>query len=290
MHRTLAGGRWMGPASQEMGSTPSVRVETARTSPLAPLPQAASRGRRQNSLSNRRSRRLYAIGRMRRSPHLRPQATAWAQKSMASKNLLITADCRIVEAAFATRLAELADGAAAEATSLATSADAAAAAAADSGEKTGDRSPLSPPVHSEGLIGEFGPSGVNNAVAWHIDKGALTLNEPRHNRDRAHLRFASAQPCLICGRRPSDAHHLRFAQPGALGRRVRDEYAVPLCRSHHRALHRHGDEAAWWERNKVDPIAVARELWQRTRLEGPNGRQVEEKAQMQSEYLQSRNQ
>jgi hypothetical protein len=89
------------------------------------------------------------------------------------------------------------------------------------------------------------------------------------------LQFVSAQPCLICGKRPSDAHHLRFAQPRALGRRVSDEYVVPLCRSHHRALHRHGDEAAWWETNRVDPITVAGELWQRTRLDGPRGGRVE---------------
>jgi hypothetical protein len=88
-------------------------------------------------------------------------------------------------------------------------------------------------------------------------------------------RMSSAQPCLICGRRPSDAHHLRFAQPRALGRRVSDEYTVPLCRSHHRALHRCGDEAAWWKRNSVDPIAVAAELWQRTRLDGPRGGRIE---------------
>jgi hypothetical protein len=55
-------------------------------------------------------------------------------------------------------------------------------------------------------------------------------------------RFVSAQPCLICGRRPTDKH--LFAEPRALGRRVSDEFAVPLCRSHHRALHRHGDEIA----------------------------------------------
>jgi hypothetical protein len=127
-------------------------------------------------------------------------------------------------------------------------------------------------VHSEDFVGEFGPPGrVNNAVAWHVDKGALTLSEPRRYRDRAHLRFVSARPCLICGRRPSDAHHLRFTQPRALGRRVSDEYTVPLCRSHHRALHRHGDETRWWETNKVDPLVVARELWQRTRLDGPRG-------------------
>jgi hypothetical protein len=51
-----------------------------------------------------------------------------------------------------------------------------------------------------------------------------------------------------------------------------------LCRCagvHHRALHRHGDEAAWWGSNKVDPVAVAHELWQRTRLDGPGGGRAE---------------
>jgi hypothetical protein len=133
--------------------------------------------------------------------------------------------------------------------------------------------PASPlPADPEDSAAEFSPPPrVNNAVAWHVDKGALTLGETRRYRDCAHLRFVSAHPCLICGRRPSDAHHLRFAQPRALGRRVSDEFTVPLCRSHHRALHRYGDEAAWWESNKVDPIFVARELWQRTRLKGPGG-------------------
>jgi hypothetical protein len=173
------------------------------------------------------------------------QATAWVRKAMAAKNTLITVDCGIVEAAFAARAAALAE------------------------EGGGDPAPGSP-SHSETHLPR-----VNNAVAWHIDKANLPLSEVRRYRDRAHLRFVSAQPCLICGRRPSDAHHLRFAQPRALGRRVSDEYAVPLCRSHHRALHRCGDEAAWWESNKLDPVAVARELWQRTRLEGPGGRRAE---------------
>src|SRR4051795_8115319 len=35
-------------------------------------------------------------------------------------------------------------------------------------------------------------------------------------------------PCLVCGRAPSDAHHLRYAEPRALGRKVSDEFAVPL--------------------------------------------------------------
>ena len=70
-----------------------------------------------------------------------------------------------------------------------------------------------------------------------------------------------AQPCLICGRRPSDAHHLRFGQPRALGRRVSDEFLVPLCRVHHRDLHRRGDEKKWWEAARMDPIEVAQRLW-----------------------------
>ena len=116
---------------------------------------------------------------------------------------------------------------------------------------------------------------MNDAVAWHIDKSALTLSEPRRYRDRAHLEFVSSQPCLLCGRRPSDAHHLRFAQPRALGRRVSDEFAVPLCRTHHRVLHSRGDEAGWWKSVNLDPVTVARTLWEHTRLnEAPVHRRI----------------
>jgi ERF superfamily len=181
----------------------------------------------------------------------RDHATAWAQKVMAAKNMLTTVDSGLVEAEFAARVGQLADDAIGDPT-------------------------LSSPAPAESQTAEAKlPGRVNNAVAWHIDKSALPLNEPRRYRDRAHLRFVSAQACLICGRRPTDAHHLRFAQPRSLGRRVSDEYAVPLCRSHNRALHRHGDEAAWWETSKIDPVAVAQELWQRTRLDGPSGGRAE---------------
>jgi hypothetical protein len=117
-------------------------------------------------------------------------------------------------------------------------------------------------------LGSIGEQRVRDAVSWHIDKGALTLSEPRRYRDRAHLEYVSFQPCLVCGRRPSDAHHIRFSQPRAMGRRVSDEYTVPLCRSHHRALHRRGDERAWWESVKIDPLVIAREMWRRNRLNG----------------------
>jgi hypothetical protein len=87
-------------------------------------------------------------------------------------------------------------------------------------------------------------------------------------RDKEHRKFVSRQACLVCGRTPSDPHHLTFTQPRALGHRVSDEFTVPVCRIHHRELHRQGDEAAWWAKVHIDPLPVALRLWQHTR---PNG-------------------
>jgi hypothetical protein len=53
-------------------------------------------------------------------------------------------------------------------------------------------------------------------------------------------------------------------QHRALGRKVSDEFTVPLCRGHHREVHRCGDEAAWWQKAGVDPAASARALWLQT--------------------------
>ena len=97
-----------------------------------------------------------------------------------------------------------------------------------------------------------------------IDKSTLSFPEPRRVRDRDHVRHVAHQSCLVCGRKPCDAHHLRFAQSRALGRKVSDEFTVPLCRGHHRELHRYGDEAAWWSKAAIDPLAAARGLWLET--------------------------
>jgi hypothetical protein len=106
------------------------------------------------------------------------------------------------------------------------------------------------------------PAGA--AAADGIDKSRLTHPEPRRFRDKEHVKFVAKQACLICGRRPADAHHLRFAQHRALGRKVSDEFTVPLCRGHHREAHRSGDEAAWWKNAGVDPTIIARALWLET--------------------------
>ena len=97
-----------------------------------------------------------------------------------------------------------------------------------------------------------------------IDKSALTIGEPKRLRDKAHLKFVALQPCLVCGRQPSDPHHLRFAQPRAIGMKVSDEFTVPLCRGHHRQLHQAGNEATWWDNLKIDALATAKELWEQT--------------------------
>jgi len=97
-----------------------------------------------------------------------------------------------------------------------------------------------------------------------IDKTVLALPAPRRTRDRDHVKSVAKQPCLVCGRRPADAHHLRFAQSPALGRKVSDEFTVPLCRGHHREVHRCGDEAAWWNKVGIDPTETARTLWLKT--------------------------
>jgi hypothetical protein len=99
-----------------------------------------------------------------------------------------------------------------------------------------------------------------------IDKSQLAIAEPKRLRDKAHLKFVAAQPCLVCGRQPSDPHHLRFAQPRAIGLKVSDEFTVPLCRGHHRELHQAGNEVAWWETLKINPIKTAKQLWEQTTL------------------------
>jgi ERF superfamily len=98
-----------------------------------------------------------------------------------------------------------------------------------------------------------------------IDKSKLTFGEPRRLRDKAHLKFVASHPCLVCGRSPTDAHHLKFTQPRAMGLKVSDEFTVPLCRVHHRDVHSVGDEVAWWQRRAIDPLATSRMLWVSTR-------------------------
>jgi hypothetical protein len=173
-------------------------------------------------------------------------AAIWAQETLPSKNRLALADAKLVEDAFEHRLSELPSSAAAEA------ADDAA-----------------PSTHVD-LVGAHAtrPKGTGDVDQPDgINKSILVIATPRRYRNREHLRYVAQQACVICGRKQSDAHHLRYLQPRALGRKASDEFAVPLCRSHHRAVHRAGDEQAWWKAAGIDPVKVARQLWRQTRLD-----------------------
>ena len=130
----------------------------------------------------------------------------------------------------------------------------------------GSGSPCSPSLAGEETIGRDAGSGdAGNDQPARFDKSTLAVPAPRRYRNKAHLRYVAQQPCLLCGRKPSDPHHLRFMQPRALGRKASDEFAVPLCRIHHRLVHRVGNEAAWWKDAGIDPIAAAEALWNRSR-------------------------
>jgi ERF superfamily len=153
------------------------------------------------------------------------EAAIWAHRVLGAKGTLVAADAKHIEDCFQRKLAEFQN------TDM-----------SDGRRKRRPRTSTRPNEHR-------------------IDKSGLSHPEPRRIRDREHMRFVMKQPCLICGRTPSDAHHLRFTQRRALGRKVSDEFTVPLCRGHHREIHRCGDEAAWWAVAGIDPNVAARILW-----------------------------
>jgi Rad52/22 family double-strand break repair protein len=101
----------------------------------------------------------------------------------------------------------------------------------------------------------------NARVRGKIDKSVLALAEPKRLRSKEHLRHVARQACLICGRTPSQAHHIRYAQARGLGLKVSDEFTVPLCAIHHTENHAIGDERLWWQQHKVDPLPIAEKLW-----------------------------
>ena len=102
-----------------------------------------------------------------------------------------------------------------------------------------------------------------------LTPSALAIpKEPIRRRSKAHLQFVRRQPCLVCKQVPSDPHHLKFAQPRALGCKVNDEYTVTLFRGHHDDLHRHGNEKSCWGNLQIEPLAIATELWGMSPIHG----------------------
>jgi ERF superfamily len=165
-------------------------------------------------------------------------ATSWAQRVLAAKDTLQPGDARQIEEVFRERILAFEE-------------------AGDAAKPRRSRSKAKSSIMARGRQAQ--PNCGES-----IDKSSLAHPEPRRIRDRDHLRFVTQQDCLICGRKPSDAHHLRFTQHRALGRKVSDEFAVPLCRGHHREVHRSGDEVLWWQKVEINPTGAARALWLKT--------------------------
>jgi ERF superfamily len=160
------------------------------------------------------------------------EAANWAHRVLGAKNSLTPADAARIEETFRAKLASF---------------------ATDGPEMLQQTERPQPQRRSN-----RGKKGRRSNV---IDKSVLALPEVRRVRDREHVKYVTQQSCLICGRRPSDAHHLRFAQNRALSRKVSDEFTVPLCRGHHREVHHSADEGGWWTKAGIDPTAAARALW-----------------------------
>jgi hypothetical protein len=170
-------------------------------------------------------------------------AAIWARRILPAKNSLNIADARQLENAFQVRLAALEP-------------------AADNAEPR--PSPFGSMRRHAASRQRKASESTRTSTIERIETSSLTHPEPRRVRDREHVKFVAGHPCLICGRHPADPHHLRFAQSRALGRKVSDEFTVPLCRGHHREVHRCGDEAAWWAKVGIDPLGVANALWRET--------------------------
>jgi hypothetical protein len=183
-------------------------------------------------------------------------AARWAQDALARKNSLTGADAKLVEEAFERRMSQLP----LPEVAVTREEETAIAPAIATNEIGGQ-----PPAREDSDPGN--PTRNRNPDPQKpIDKSALAVAAPRRYRNREHLRSVIKMPCLVCGRKPSDPHHLRYAQPRALGRKASDEFVVPLCRMHHREVHRAGDERAWWKAAGIDPLEVAHKLWKEARL------------------------
>jgi hypothetical protein len=162
-------------------------------------------------------------------------AGEWARKVLPIKNALTSRDARLIETAFAFRISAFREGAS-------------------------DPEPRELTPATQALA-----SDAREPSSGRIDKSVLAFGETRRLRDKDHLKYVASRSCLICGRQPSEPHHVRFAQKLAFGRKVSDEFTVPLCRLHHRELHRSRNEPLWWKTARIDPIQIARELWEATR-------------------------
>jgi hypothetical protein len=185
----------------------------------------------------------------------RDAAINWASRNLDAKNTLVATDAASVEDAFGEKMRVLQP-------------DVYPLVAVPAQEPNPGKKPLPDPepVGTGQPAREKHKQPRSHGSAMRLESMTSTsFVKPHRARERDHLRFICKQPCTVCGRTPCEAHHLRYAQPRAMGRRVSDEFTVPLCRLHHRELHQVGNELSWWKGLNLDPLPIAVRFWQLTR-------------------------
>jgi hypothetical protein len=187
-----------------------------------------------------RERMLAEIGKLESSDG----AADWVHKNLPAKNTLSDEDAKLIEARFREKLAII--------ESLSETNQELAGPVADALASHGTQPDLS--AENPTLV---------PTVPHEQPRRPATI-KPIRLRDKEHCKFVATHPCSICARGPCETHHLRFAQPRAMSRKVSDEYTVPVCRLHHRELHRYGDEVSWWAAVNVDPLETALRLWRQS--------------------------
>jgi hypothetical protein len=232
--------------SRPHGPRPRRNPERAALAPLLPPDQSAAV----------RERLLGEIG----SLGSGDAAASWARDRITAKNGLTAADAKVVEAKFEQKLEDLTR----EEDRFSSPPLPAPTAPTNPGDAQTAAAPAI--TTAAAVLPQESTPPAAPETATRIEEVNILTSKPRRHRSKEHLRFVAKQACVVCGRKHSDPHHLSFMQPRAMGRKVSDEFVVPLCRIHHRAVHRVSDEQVWWTQQGVDPVAVARNLWSSTRL------------------------
>ena len=129
------------------------------------------------------------------------EAADWVHKNLAAKNTLSHADADAVEASFREKLATLEVPAAGR------------PGEAQLGSQEGAEAPAAKHFHA--LVKEAAAAPIILPSDPGLRRRRVAAKTIRL-RDKEHCKFVAAQPCLVCGRTPSESHHLRFAQPRAL--------------------------------------------------------------------------
>lgn len=90
----------------------------------------------------------------------------------------------------------------------------------------------------------------------------MLIPKTEYIRNKAYLASVRGLPCLRCGKL-GEAHHLTHAMQRGVGLKTGDNWVVPLCHGCHMTLHHFGDEPTWWDIEGIDPMAWAKENWEK---------------------------